>query len=71
LANLPGERLPGRNALIVAFVVAVFLPPSHEICRRLTEKSHQIVAVGLAMAATTIMVLLGSRENYQFVYFQF
>jgi alginate O-acetyltransferase complex protein AlgI len=71
MADWPSERLAGRNTFLAAFIVAVFLPPSHELCRRLTEKSNRIVAACLALAATTIMVLLGSRENYQFVYFQF
>jgi len=71
MADLPTERLPGRNTLLVAFIAAVLLPPSHELCRRLTEKSNRLVAACLGVAATAIMVLLGSRENYQFVYFQF
>jgi hypothetical protein len=71
MADLPTERLAGRNTLLAAFIAAVLLPPSHELCRRLTERSNRLVAACLGMAATAIMLLLGNRENYQFVYFQF
>jgi D-alanyl-lipoteichoic acid acyltransferase DltB (MBOAT superfamily) len=67
----PTDRLAGRNTIILAFVVAVLLPPSHELCRRLTEWPNRAVAAGMAAAMTMILVLLGSGENYQFVYFQF
>jgi alginate O-acetyltransferase complex protein AlgI len=71
MAEWPIERLDGRNTLIVALIVAVLLPPSHEICRRLTERPNRLAAAGLATAFTAIIVLLGKREDFQFVYFQF
>jgi alginate O-acetyltransferase complex protein AlgI len=71
MALWPTGRLNGQNTLILAFVVAVLLPPSHELCRRLTEKPNRLVAAGLAVAATVMLVLLGNRENYEFIYFQF
>jgi D-alanyl-lipoteichoic acid acyltransferase DltB (MBOAT superfamily) len=72
LAIVPDDFHPtGRNVLIEAIVCAVVLPPSHEICRRLTETPNRYVAVGLAVAATAVIILLGNRENFQFVYFQF
>jgi alginate O-acetyltransferase complex protein AlgI len=67
----PVERLDGRDTLIVAFIVAVVFPPSHDICRRLTKRPNRLVAAGLAAAGTLIIALLGQRENFQFVYFQF
>jgi D-alanyl-lipoteichoic acid acyltransferase DltB (MBOAT superfamily) len=72
LATLPDDFHPtGRNVLIEAIVCAILLPPSHEICRRLTEVPNRYVAAGLAVAATAVIILLGKRENFQFVYFQF
>lgn len=50
---------------------AIVLPPSHEIVRRLTEVPRLQVAACLAVAACLVLVVLGNRENYQFVYFQF
>ena len=71
LAVLPVDRLPGRNAFALAAICAIILPPSHEICRRLTEWPRVSVAAALAAAAVVILAVLGERESYQFVYFQF
>ena len=72
LAAIPTNFHPqGRNTLILAMFCAIVLPPSHEIVRRLTEIPRMQVALGLAAAACLVLVALGNRENYQFVYFQF
>ena len=72
LATLPTDPHPvGRNALITAFIGAVVLPPSHEICRRLTESPRASVAAFCAVAMVAILLVLGDRENYEFIYFQF
>jgi D-alanyl-lipoteichoic acid acyltransferase DltB (MBOAT superfamily) len=70
-AVLPVDRLPGRNAFLLALFCAIVLPPSHEIVRRLTERPRLPVAAALAAAAVVILAVLGERESYQFVYFQF
>jgi len=72
LAAIPTNFHPqGRNTLIAAMFCAIALPPSHEIVRRLTEVPRMQVAAGLAVAACLVLLALGNRENYQFVYFQF
>jgi D-alanyl-lipoteichoic acid acyltransferase DltB (MBOAT superfamily) len=71
MAGWPTQRVSGSLTLLMAMIVAVLLPPSHEICRRLTERPNQLVAAGLAAAMFAVIVLLGGSENYQFVYFQF
>jgi alginate O-acetyltransferase complex protein AlgI len=72
LATLPDNLHPaGRNVLIAAIVCAVVLPPSHEICRRLTEAPRLRVAAALGVAAMVILLVMNDRPNYQFVYFQF
>lgn len=71
LAIAPGARFHGRNALIAAIAVAVLLPPSHEICRRLTATPNLAVSAGFAAAMAFVLVLLGQNENYKFIYFQF
>lgn len=63
----PGEL---RTIAIAAFV-AIALPPSHEIVRRLTEKPRKIVAIGLAALAVAVLVFIGRGENDEFIYFQF
>lgn len=71
LAHLPTERLPGRNALIVSFLCATLLPPSHDICRRLAEAPRRVVAAALATALVVILVVIGGQDKHEFVYFQF
>jgi D-alanyl-lipoteichoic acid acyltransferase DltB (MBOAT superfamily) len=72
LATLPDTIHPeGRNVLIAAFICAVILPPSHVICRGLTEAPSRLVSASLAVAAVLALVVIGNRENYQFIYFQF
>jgi len=63
----PGEL---RTIAIAAFV-AIALPPSDEIVRRLTEKPRKIVAIGLAALAVAVLVFIGRGENDEFIYFQF
>jgi alginate O-acetyltransferase complex protein AlgI len=67
----PTQRVSGYLTLLTAMAVAVLLPPSHELVRRLTESPNRLVAAGLAAAMFAVIVLLGGNENYQFVYFQF
>jgi len=71
LAHWPAERLPGRNALIVAFLCATLLPPSHDICRRLAEAPRRLVAAALATTMVVVLVVIGGQDKHEFVYFQF
>ena len=71
LAISPAAHLAGRNSLVAAMVCAIVLPPSHKIGRWLTETPRLPVAVSLAAAASLILVVIGRRETYQFIYFQF
>lgn len=72
LATFPTDFRPqGRNTLLLAAFCAVAFPASHEIVRGLTERPRLLVAAVMAAAVCVILVLLGDRENYQFVYFQF
>jgi alginate O-acetyltransferase complex protein AlgI len=72
LSVVPESSHPeGRNALILAVICAVLLPPSHVICERLCQTPRRVVAVGAAVAAVALLAVIGGRENYQFIYFQF
>jgi alginate O-acetyltransferase complex protein AlgI len=61
----------GWRTVAIAALCALALPASHEICRRLTERPHWSIAVGLSAASVAIMVALGSESSYEFIYFHF
>jgi D-alanyl-lipoteichoic acid acyltransferase DltB (MBOAT superfamily) len=71
LMILPQQRLDGRNAVLVAAACAFLLPSTYEICRRLTTTPRLAVPAGLAVAMVVVLVALGERQSYQFIYFQF
>jgi hypothetical protein len=71
LAILPSGRLEGQNAFIAAAICAIVLPPSHEICRMLTERPRPAVALGLAVAGVAVLTALGLDSSHVFIYFQF
>jgi alginate O-acetyltransferase complex protein AlgI len=71
LGTLPGGRLEGSNTFIAAAICAIALPPSHEICRTLTERPRPAIAVGLAVAGVAVLTALGMDSSNVFVYFQF
>lgn len=72
LAVLPNPfRVEGGRTLMIAMAVAILLPPSHTICRRLTTAPRAAVAVALALTMLTVLVALGDSSNYEFFYFQF
>ena len=62
-----GRALP----IIVAGVVACTLPASQDIVMWLNERPRKVVAAALALVMVAILVELGDREAYEFVYFQF
>jgi alginate O-acetyltransferase complex protein AlgI len=72
LATPPHDLHPaGRNALVAAAVCAVMLPPSHEICRRITEAPRLPAAAALGAAVSAILLIVNDHANHQFLYFQF
>ena len=71
LLVIPASKIDGMYVLLVAIACAVLLPPSRDICRPITKVPRLLVAMSLAAAFTLVLVALGARENYQFVYFQF
>jgi alginate O-acetyltransferase complex protein AlgI len=71
LMILPQVRLEGRNAVLAAAACAFLLPSSYEICRRLTTVPRLAVPAGLGVAMVAVLIALGERQSYQFIYFQF
>ena len=72
LAELPNLELTLRSVpIIIAALCAFLLPASQDIVARLTERPKTGIAAVLGLAAVAILVELGDREAYEFVYFQF
>jgi len=72
LAVLPDLERVGRAApIMIAALAAFLLPASQDIVARLTEQPKMVIAAVLGLAAAAILVELGDRDAYEFVYFQF
>lgn len=69
--------LPSLNGLARAYPVfvaafcAFALPATHEIANWLTARPRWLVAAALGLVMVAVLVALGDREVYEFVYFQF
>ena len=57
--------------IIIAALCAYLLPASQDIATWLNERPRQVVAAALALVAVAVLVELGDRDAYEFVYFQF
>ena len=64
-------RLARALPIIVAGLVACTLPASQDIVAWLNERPRKVVAAALGLVVVAILVELGDREAYEFVYFQF
>ena len=72
LVELPDlERTLRCVPIIIAALCAFLLPASQDIVARLTERPKTGIAAVLGLAVVAILVELGDREAYEFVYFQF
>ena len=72
LTILPDLGAVGRALpVIVAGLVACLLPASQDIVAWLNERPRKVVAAALGLVVVAILVELGDREAYEFVYFQF
>ena len=72
LTILPDLGAVGRALpIIVAELVACLLPASQDIVAWLNERPRKVVAAALGLVVVAILVELGDREAYEFVYFQF
>ncbi len=61
----------GALTIAVAAICAILLPPSHIICRKLTERPSAPVAIGLAAVGVLIIIMIGNVGSHEFIYFQF
>ncbi len=72
LAVPPDVKLTGKTWIIgAAAVLALVLPPSQELCRRLNASPWPIVPAVLGLIGVAILIQLGANESYDFIYFQF
>jgi alginate O-acetyltransferase complex protein AlgI len=72
LAILPDLGSVIRAApIIVAALCAFLLPASQDIVAWLNERPRKVIAAALGFVILAVLVELGDREAYEFVYFQF
>ena len=72
LANLPDLGNVIRAApIVVAALCAFLLPASQDIVAWLNERPRKVIAAALGFVVLAVLVELGDREAYEFVYFQF
>jgi alginate O-acetyltransferase complex protein AlgI len=72
LAILPDAALLTRALIIpVGLLCALLLPASQDIVARLTERPKPAIAAALGVLMVVLLVELGDRDSYEFIYFQF
>src|SRR5256714_4910672 len=72
LAILPNlDLLKVATPIIVSGLVAFTLPASQEIVAWVNERPRTVFAAALGLVAVALLVELGDRDAYEFVYFQF
>src|SRR3954464_988187 len=72
LAILPGaDAIGAARPILLAALVAFALPPTQDIVAWLNERPRTVVAAALGVVAVALLVELGDRDAYEFVYFQF
>src|SRR3954454_310163 len=72
LAILPNlDLLKVATPIIISALVAFTLPASQHIVMWINERPRTIAAAALGLVAVALLVELGDRDAYEFVYFQF
>jgi alginate O-acetyltransferase complex protein AlgI len=72
LAVLPDlDLLKSATPILISAFVAFALPASQDIVMWLNARPRTVVAAALGLVAVAVLVELGDREAYEFVYFQF
>lgn len=64
-------RVLRATPILLAALVAFLAPASQDIVARLTDVPRTAVAAALGLVALALLVELGDRSSYEFVYFQF
>jgi D-alanyl-lipoteichoic acid acyltransferase DltB (MBOAT superfamily) len=72
LAILPNlDLLKVATPVIISGLVAFTLPASQHIVMWINERPRTVAAAALGLVAVALLVELGDRDAYEFVYFQF
>lgn len=72
LAILPDmDRIARATPIIIAALCAFTLPASQDIVARIVERPRTVIAGALGLVVVAVLVELGDRDAYEFVYFQF
>jgi D-alanyl-lipoteichoic acid acyltransferase DltB (MBOAT superfamily) len=72
LAVLPDMASASRALIIVVGgLCALLLPASQDIVAWLTERPKPVIAAALGVLTVVLLVELGDRDSYEFIYFQF
>jgi len=72
LASLPHlDRTRHLVPIVVAALIAFMMPSSQDIVARLTARPRPVLAAGLGIVLLALLIELGDREIYEFVYFKF
>jgi hypothetical protein len=72
LATVPSlADLARAYPIFVAAFCALALPASQDIAEWLVARPRRLVAVTLGLVMVAVLVALGDRDVYEFVYFQF
>ncbi len=65
------ERVRHVAPIVIGMLVAFLLPASQDIVARLTSKPNPLLAALLGIALLALLIELGDRNVYEFVYFRF
>lgn len=65
------DLIMAGRPIIIAALCAYLLPASQSIAMWLNERPRQVVAATLALVVVGVLIELGDRDAYEFVYFQF
>jgi hypothetical protein len=57
--------------IVVGGLCAVLLPASQDIVAWLSEHPKPVIAAALGVLMVVLLVELGDRDSYEFIYFQF
>ena len=57
--------------ILVGALCALLLPASQDIVGWLTEHPKPVIAAALGVLMVVLLVELGDRDAYEFIYFQF
>jgi D-alanyl-lipoteichoic acid acyltransferase DltB (MBOAT superfamily) len=70
---VPPDMASASRALIilVGAMCALLLPASQDIVAWLTERPKPVIATALGVLMVVLLVELGDRDSYEFIYFQF